>query len=73
MMPDDKRRHDFTNHLGIILGFAEVLLTNMSPDDARRSDVEEIRKAATAALALLAGMFPDPITNDTQRDSRQNP
>lgn len=60
MMPDDdKHRHDFKNQLGIILGFADVLLTDMSPDDARRPDVEEIQKAATAALALLAGVFPE--------------
>ncbi|MDP2320694.1 MAG: hypothetical protein Q8O42_15300 [Acidobacteriota bacterium] len=60
MMPDDeKHRHDFKNQLGIILGFADILLTDMSPDDGRRPDVEEIEKAATAALALLARVFPD--------------
>lgn len=65
MMPDDeKHRHDFKNQLGIILGFADVLLTDMSPDDGRRPDVEEIQKAATAALVLLAHVFPERSTSE---------
>ncbi len=68
MMPDDeKHRHDFKNQLGIVLGFADNLLTDMSPDDARRPDVEEIQKAATAALALLARLCPDPSSDDPRR------
>ena len=65
MMPDEeKHRHDFKNQLGIVLGFADVLLTEMLPDDARRPDVEEIQKAATAALALLARVFPERSTSE---------
>ena len=41
MIPDEeKHRHDFKNQLSIVLGFADVLLTEMSPDDARRPDLE---------------------------------
>ena len=55
---DDKHRHDFKTQLGIILGFADLLLADAADDDPRRGDVEEIHKAATAALELLAHLFP---------------
>ncbi|MFA5907284.1 MAG: hypothetical protein WC815_00750 [Vicinamibacterales bacterium] len=72
MMPDDeKHRHDFKNQLGIILGFADVLLTDISPDDARRADVEEIQKAASAALALLALVFPELPVAEREGDATQ--
>ena len=58
MTYDDKNRHDFKNQLGIILGFSEILLTEAAPGDPRRADFEEINKAATAALDLLARLFP---------------
>ncbi len=53
MLHDDKLRHDFKNHLGIILGFAESLLDDAPARDPRRADLEEIHRAATAALDLL--------------------
>lgn len=71
MSVDDKHRHDFKNQLGIILGFAEVLLTDTSPDDARRADVEEIQKAATAALALLALVLPELPVAEREDDATQ--
>lgn len=55
---DDKDRHDFKNQLGIILGFSEVLLAEVAAGDPRRGDLEEIHKAATTALDLLARLFP---------------
>lgn len=58
-MTDDKNRHDFKNHLGVILGFSEILLAEAAASDPRRGDLEEIHKAATAALALLARLYPD--------------
>lgn len=58
MTDDDKNRHDFKNQLGIILGFADMLLADAANDDPRRGDFEEIHKAATAALGLLARLFP---------------
>ena len=57
-MTDDKNRHDFKNHLAIILGFSEILLAEAAADDPRRSDLEEIHNAAAAALALLAHLYP---------------
>jgi signal transduction histidine kinase len=45
--------HDFKNQLGIILGFSELLLAEIPQNDSHRADVEEIEKAAQAALRLL--------------------
>lgn len=54
----DKNRHDFKNQLGIILGFSEILLADAAADDPRRGALEDIHKAATAALDLLKRLFP---------------
>ena len=58
---NEKKRHDFKNQLGIILGFSEMLLADAADDDPRRGDFEEIHKAATAALDLLARLFPADV------------
>lgn len=47
-------RHDMKNQIGIILGFSELMLGEMGPDEARRPDVEEIRTAALRAMDLLS-------------------
>ena len=57
-MSHDKNRHDFKNQLAIILGFSEILLAEAVAGDPRRGDFEEIHKAATAALDLLARLYP---------------
>ncbi|HET7600712.1 MAG TPA: PAS domain-containing protein [Gemmatimonadales bacterium] len=44
--------HDFNNMLMIILGFCDFLLGSLDEDDVRRTDVNEIRKAADRASAL---------------------
>jgi hypothetical protein len=41
------------NHLGIIIGYANLVLEELPPEDARRTDIDEIRKAGEAALALI--------------------
>ena len=41
------------NMLGIIIGYSNLLLDDMSPDDPKRADVDEIRKAGDNAVALL--------------------
>ena len=65
MNDDDKSRHDFKNQLAIILGFSEILLAEAAAGDPRRRDLEEIHKAAVAALDLLARVFP--ASSDTPR------
>jgi len=44
--------HDFNNLLTAINGYADILVAGMAPDEPRRSDVEEIRKAGDRAAAL---------------------
>lgn len=47
MTDDDQRRHDFKNHLGIILGFSKILRAEAAA-----------KRVATAALDLLARLYP---------------
>jgi hypothetical protein len=51
---DENLRHDFKNHLGIMLGFLELILEDTPATDPRHSDLLEVRQAAHACLALLA-------------------
>jgi PAS domain S-box-containing protein len=44
--------HDFNNMMMIIIGFADFLCHALEPDDPRRLDAEEIRKAAERAAGL---------------------
>ena len=46
--------HTLKNQLGIILGFSELLLQASAQDDPRRRDIEEIRKAAAAAVDAVS-------------------
>ncbi len=50
---EDHVVHTFKNHLAIIIGFSDLLLSEMSADDPRRKDVAEINKAGRDALAAL--------------------
>ena len=45
--------HDFKNQLGIVLGFSELLIDESADDDPRKPDLQEINKAAQAAMALF--------------------
>jgi len=44
--------HDFNNLLTAILGYCDLLLADLSPDDRHREDVAEIQKAGTTAVRL---------------------
>ena len=44
--------HDFNNLLTAIFGYCDLLLNDIPAGDSRRGDVEEIRKAASAAASL---------------------
>jgi signal transduction histidine kinase len=50
---ESKALHDLKNQLGIILGFSELLLADMTTDDPRRPDVTEIRTATLNAMQLV--------------------
>ena len=45
--------HDMKNMLGIVIGYSNLLLDDMTADDPKRADVDEIRKAGEGAVALL--------------------
>ena len=53
MTDADRFVHDMKNQLGIILGYATMLLDETAGNDPRRADLEEVRKAAEEALTLL--------------------
>jgi signal transduction histidine kinase/ActR/RegA family two-component response regulator len=44
--------HDFNNMLGVILGFADLALKQVSPAQPLHADLEEIRKAAVRSADL---------------------
>jgi signal transduction histidine kinase len=52
-------RHDLKNHLGIVLGFSELLLARLDPDNPIRVDVQEIHLAAQRALHLVRTIASD--------------
>lgn len=45
--------HDMKNVLGVVVGYANLLLNDMPEGDPRRADVEEILRAGETALGLL--------------------
>jgi two-component system cell cycle sensor histidine kinase/response regulator CckA len=45
--------HDMMNHLGVVVGYSNLLLEELPPEDPRRADIDEIRKAGEAAIALM--------------------
>lgn len=45
--------HRFKNYLSIIVGFSELLLTELPDGDPRRHDIAEVYKASREALALI--------------------
>lgn len=51
---EPKALHDFKNHLGVILGFADLLIRECAEGDPKRADLAEIRRSAEAAMRLLA-------------------
>ena len=58
--------HDFNNLLTAILGYSEIVLAALDPDDPRRNDVAEIEKAGRRAAALT-----DQLLAFSRRQVRQ--
>jgi len=44
--------HDFNNLLTVITSYSDLVLEDLAPDDPKRDDVDQIRKAAEGAAAL---------------------
>ena len=49
--------HDFNNILGVIIGYSDLLLTTLRPEDPLRRRVEEIKKAGQRAASLTRQML----------------
>jgi two-component system cell cycle sensor histidine kinase/response regulator CckA len=49
--------HDFNNLLTAILGYCELLLADLNPDDPRGADIAEIQKAGTHAAGLTSQLL----------------
>ena len=52
--------HDLSNQLSIVLGFSELLLAGMRADDPLKPDLQEIEKAARAAMNLVSQFLLHP-------------
>ncbi|EKD83605.1 MAG: Sensory box protein, partial [uncultured bacterium] len=44
--------HDFNNKLGVIIGYAEMAISELAPENPLRADLEEILKAAKSSAEL---------------------
>ncbi len=45
--------HRLKNHIAIIVGFCDLVITEMPEGDTRRGDMLEIQKAAHEAMAIM--------------------
>lgn len=54
---DDRLAHEFKNHMAVVVGFCDLLLTELPPDHPLRNDLEQIHLASHAAVALLPKIF----------------
>lgn len=50
---DPETEHTIKNHLAVIAGYCELLLSDIPADDARHADVQEIDRSARALIALF--------------------
>ncbi len=50
---DPETEHTIKNHLAVIAGYCELLLSDMSGDDPRHADVQEIDRSVRALIALF--------------------
>jgi hypothetical protein len=50
---DSETEHAIKNHLAVIVGFSELLLTHIEPEDARHGDVQEIYRAAKELMLIF--------------------
>ncbi len=55
--------HRLKNKLSVILGFCELLLSEMPDDDPHRADVEQILEAGKSALLELPPLGAHELTD----------
>jgi len=51
--PEPDIVHKLRNEIGVIIGFCDLVLETLPPDDVRRGDLQQIREAAQNALSLI--------------------
>jgi hypothetical protein len=51
--PDVDVIHSLKNHICIIVGFCELMLTELPVDDPCRKDLTQIYRAAKEAMAIM--------------------
>lgn len=56
---DREAVHALSNHLAVILGFIELVLTETESSDPRHSDLVEIRQAAHECARIVSGPHND--------------
>jgi hypothetical protein len=52
-VPPSEVIHSLKNYLAIVVSFSQLVLMDAAEDDPKRRDLEEIVKAAEAAMALM--------------------
>jgi hypothetical protein len=50
--------HTLCNQVAIVVGYCELLLTEVPPESPLRADLEEMHKAATTAMKMLQTVEP---------------
>jgi hypothetical protein len=61
---DTSAVHALSNHLAVILGFIELVLSETPDDDPRWHDLTEIRDAALEAAKIIGRPMSDSTTQD---------
>lgn len=52
--------HLLSNHLTVIVGFIELMLADVAPDDPHRNDLIEVRAAAAGVAKLISDTHRAP-------------
>jgi hypothetical protein len=55
---DADTEHTVKNHLAVIVGFTELLMTETPPEDSRHGDLQEINRAARELMAIFKRELP---------------
>jgi PAS domain S-box-containing protein len=58
--------HDFSNLIGAIQGYAQLVERTLAPEDPRRADIGEIRKAGQRAAGLIHQLLTFARRQETQ-------
>jgi hypothetical protein len=54
---NDQLVHELKNHFAVVVGFCDLLLTELPEDDPKRADLQQMQQAEHAAVALLPNLL----------------